>query len=323
MDILEGIKMDKAIDEAKKKMASAGRSGVRIEELPTDNSRMDSRNTVRSDRSEDMKAWVTSTLGESPKLINQKLEAVDMKSQLSAAEKAELEKLREENNRRQKKSKESTSSEKRKRGGGEHTPMENSPSAVHAKSRSRGGGKTKARAKRIDVSSDEEEAGGVKHNLHAKLEGSSELSDIKKMLAALMQGIGDSKGKSKVVEPCSEEGGVEEVTNMGNVAPNTDVMEEEEESDEGGLAAYMKIQVDFYNSLHYTRVQELCRQKQIQYVRKDMGVWELARIDLQEYTNQINAEGSTAIAEPSRKNASRKEDRAKDYGSECGAIKGN
>ncbi|GBG64298.1 hypothetical protein CBR_g41217 [Chara braunii] len=73
----------------------------------------------------------------------------------------------------------------------------------------------------------------------------------------------------------------------------------EEDADEDGLAAYMKMRQDFYMSLHFSRVQELCKQRGVQYVRKDTGSWELARLDLPEYADQLKDAASKDAAEPS------------------------
>ncbi|GBG70145.1 hypothetical protein CBR_g6276 [Chara braunii] len=235
-----------------------------------------------------MKAWVTSTLGSSLKLINEKLEEVDQKAKMTTNERAELEQLRLEKLRtdkeKAKKGSKESSSEKGKRMGA-RTPVENSPSAARVKSRSRPS--TKTRPKRIEILDDEGVA-GVKQNLEPKMESSSELADIKQMLAALLQGLSNPKGKEKVVEPQFSPPvamGEEEDT---DVVQNANV-EDDEEIDDGGLAAYMKIRLEYYNSsLHYTRVQELCKAKNVQYFRKEMGVWELARIDLQEYTDTLS-----------------------------------
>ncbi|GBG88666.1 hypothetical protein CBR_g48196 [Chara braunii] len=122
------------------------------------------------------------------------------------------------------------------------------------------------------------------------MESSSELADIKMVLAALMQGMNDTKGKAQVVEPkqekpSAESEGVEGEEDVDIVQHETNA--EEDKGDEGGLATYMKMHQDFYASLHYTRVQEMCKQKNIQYFRKDMGAWELARLDLQEYKDML------------------------------------
>ncbi|GBG58840.1 hypothetical protein CBR_g240 [Chara braunii] len=230
---------------------------------------------------------------DSLRLITAKLEEVDKKPNIFAAEKAQLEMLWKAKaaesdaggNKDGSKDKEASSSEKRKRAVA-RTPLENSPSAARAKRRSRGS--SKSRPKRIEISSDEEAGGSVKQNLQPKLENNSELADIKRMLVALMQGIGDTKGKAKVVEPTppepivTEAGANEDVDLAQNSTPA-----EEEEDDEGGLAAYMKVRGEYYSSLHYTRVQEVCKEKGIQYFRKDMGVWELVRRDVQEYADLL------------------------------------
>ncbi|GBG63447.1 hypothetical protein CBR_g38067 [Chara braunii] len=294
MDILEDIKMSKAVEEARKKIASGRRGGLRNQDLPDEGSRSEVRSTnkVRSaNKSEEMKAWVTATLGDSLKLITEKLQEVDQKAKLTLAEKEELNNLRGAKARQEKECKDPTSNEKRKRRG-KCTPVANSPRLNHVKSRTSASSKTKSRSKRIVVSSDEEEGGTVKQNLQPKMDTSSELADIKSMLVALLQGIGNTKGKAPVIllksvkgEASVESEGCEDVDVVQN-EPN----DEEEEDDEGGLAAYMKQRQEFYYSLQYTRVQELCKQKNIQYFRKDAGAWELARLDLQEYANLLKEE---------------------------------
>ncbi|GBG86357.1 hypothetical protein CBR_g41352 [Chara braunii] len=258
-------------------------TGVRIVELPDEASRSEVRSSVKSD---EMKAWVTSTLGSSLTLITDRLEEVDKKSKLTVAEKAELEKPREEKiafEKGEKGSKELSSNEKRKRAG-QSTPAGNLPGVNRVKSQSRGGSKTKS--KRIEISSDEEGANLVKQNLQAKMESSSKLADIKMMLAALMQGMNDTKGKAE-----------EDVDVV-----QQEINAEEDEGDEGGLATYMKMRQDFYAYLHYTRVEEMCKQKNIQYFRKDMGVWELARLDLQEYVDMLKGGKPRSGGEPSSAN---------------------
>ncbi|GBG73300.1 hypothetical protein CBR_g13019 [Chara braunii] len=288
MEILESIKSNKAIDEARKKLVgprtgAVKRSGTRSFEHPDESSK----DGARSEKSEDMKAWVTSTLGESLKLINAKLDDVDKKSKLDATEREELERLRREV---QGGNKEQSSNEKRKRSG-VRTPMENSPSAARARQRSKGSSKTKP--KRIELS-DDEGPSGTKQNLQTKLESiSSELSDIKRMLEALMCGLPDPKGKAKVVLREEKEQLEEEVPEEVNVAQNAHDNGEEEDPDDDGFAAYMKVRADFYGSLHYTRVQELCREHDIEYFKKDVAVWELTRQDLQEYADSLREERGT------------------------------
>ncbi|GBG73478.1 hypothetical protein CBR_g16819 [Chara braunii] len=261
MDILEGIKMDKALDEAKKKIATSRRGGTRITELPCDRSRSEHRTggrSEKSDKTDEMKAWVTSTVGDSLKCIIEKLAAVDKKSKLTSDEEEELERLRKEKTRSEKVSTDSTSSEKRKGGGGVCPPVINSPSANRVKTRARGSAKGKSRSKRIDVSSEQEGQAGVKQNLQAKMEGSGELGDIKKMLAALMQGLGDEKGKAKVVEREPVKYAPSERDDV-DLVQNATCTEDEEDADDRGLAAYIMLRLDFYQSLHYSKVQEMCK----------------------------------------------------------------
>ncbi|GBG80617.1 hypothetical protein CBR_g31077 [Chara braunii] len=184
MDILEDIKMSKAIEEARKKISSGRRGGVRIVELPDEGSRSEGRfaDKARStDKSDEMKAWVTSTLGDSLKLITEKLQEVDQKAKLVAADKAELDRLREEKALKEKGSMDPASNEKRKRGG-ECTPAANSPRINRVKSCTCGSSKAKSRSKRIEVSSNEEETDTMKHNLQPKMGTSSELATSRQSL---------------------------------------------------------------------------------------------------------------------------------------------
>ncbi|GBG65059.1 hypothetical protein CBR_g49131 [Chara braunii] len=286
MEILENIKSSKAIEEARKKVGMprigvAKRSCSQTSEPQDQGSRDDARS---SEKSEDMKVWVTTTLGKSLKLINSKLEAVDKKSKLDAAERDELERLRKEV-QEGKDNKELSSNEKRKRCVA-RTPIENSPSAARAKPRSKGSSKTKS--KRIELS-DDEGPSGTKQNLQAKLDStSSELSDIKRMLASLMSSLQDPKWKAKVVNPgVTNEPPTEGAPAETVVAQNAQADVDDEDPDEDGFAAYMKVRADFYGSLHYTRVQELCKEREVEYFKKDVAVWELARLDLQEYADSL------------------------------------
>ncbi|GBG67968.1 hypothetical protein CBR_g1087 [Chara braunii] len=308
MDILEDIKMNKVVDEARKRFSDNGRNTLRIQELPDEDNRSDMRSTEKgksADKSEEMKAWVTSTFGNSLKLITEKLQEVDQKVKITAVDQAELVRLREERAALERMAsenecKELSSSEKRKRGG-ERTPVSHSPRVNRVRSH---GSKTKPRTKRIDVSSDDEDCkvGAVKQNFQPKMETSSELSDIKAMLAALLQGFADVKRKvparehAPAVVPGDE---TQEEEEDVDTVPNATNKEDEEESDEGGIAAYMKMRREFYHSLHYTRVQELCKQKSIPYFKKDLGAWELSKLDLQEYVDMLKEDKPAKVAEAS------------------------
>ncbi|GBG64823.1 hypothetical protein CBR_g48291 [Chara braunii] len=313
MDILEDIKMNKVVEEAKKRLSGNRRTSVRIADSLDVGSRSDVRSAEESkfaDKTDEMKAWVTMTFGSSLKLITEKLQEVDQKVKVSAAEKAELAKLREEKAALEKDTaekeivenggRELSSSEKRKRAV-ERTPIGNSPRINRVRSR---GSKTKPRTKRIDVSSDDEsdKAGKVKQNLQPKMEISSELADIKTMLTALLNGLADAKGKTPIIEhaPTSAPGDkVPSEDEDEDLVQNATNKEDEEDSDEGGLAAYMKMRQEFCSSLHYTRVQELCKHKGIPYFKKDLGAWELAKIDLQECTDMLKGERPDNASEPS------------------------
>ncbi|GBG62657.1 hypothetical protein CBR_g31676 [Chara braunii] len=308
MNLLEEIKTTKVLDEAKKRIVGNRRGGgIQI----SGNSGESHTGQIRStDRSEEMRAWVSFTLGDSLKLITKKLEEVDAKASVVAAEKEELVKLGAEKAvlemAMRNKVKES-SSEKRKRAmavpvvsaaPASHARITPKNSAANARSRS----SSKSRTRRVEISSDEDgDEDGVKQNLAPKLENSSDLSEVKKLLSELVQGLAGQKGKQCAVSP--EPAPEPDVQNKD--AEDVDltqmpIKEEDADSDEDGLASYMKMRQDFYMSLHFSRVQELCKQRGVQYVRKDARSWELARLDLQEYVDQIKDVAPKAAAEPSR-----------------------
>ncbi|GBG79316.1 hypothetical protein CBR_g29465 [Chara braunii] len=130
------------------------------------------------------------------------------------------------------------------------------------------------------------------------MESSSELAEIKGMLKLLMEEREvtkeKDKGKSKVDSTTR--------TKQSGCAKNRVPLNArtEEEVDEGGLAAYMKLRLEFYNSLHYTHVQDLCKEKQVTYYRKEIGAWELTKLDLQEYVDCIQQDRPTEAAECSK-----------------------
>ncbi|GBG69516.1 hypothetical protein CBR_g4352 [Chara braunii] len=254
MDILEDIKMSKAVEEARKKIASGRRGGLQNQDSPDEGSRSEVRSADKArsaDRSEEMKAWVMATLGDSQQ------------------DQVMLEKDRGIIRRR--------------------------------------------------------EGGTVKQNLQPRMESSNELADIKLMLVALLQGISDAKGKAPVIlpKPVKEEASPKSEGHDDVDIAQNEPNDEEDEDDEGGLAAYMKLRQEFYSSLHYTRVQELCKQKNIQYFRKDAGAWELARLDLQEYANLLKEEKPARGAESSRPTTSRSNGTADKDPDLDNSVKGN
>ncbi|GBG62640.1 hypothetical protein CBR_g31275 [Chara braunii] len=265
MDILESIKINKAIEEARKKINGNRRGGICI----TENREQPEPPVPRSaDKNEELKAWVTTTLGDSLKQLTEKLENVDQKAKLPAGEKAELERLRAEKHE-DKADQDPSGSEKRKRARN-RTPAKASPKPLRAKERSRTNVKAATRSKkRIKVSSDEEsdELGKLKQNLEKKMESSTELAEIKGMLMMLMGEREKEKGKCKVEgkdQGCETKVEHSEVTKDNGFRAHVT----SEEEDEGGLAMYMKLRLDFYSFLHYTHVQDLCKEKDITYYRR-------------------------------------------------------
>ncbi|GBG75269.1 hypothetical protein CBR_g19902 [Chara braunii] len=270
MDILEDIKSTKVLDEAKKKIAGTNRRGGGLQ-ISGNSGESRVPHGQSEDRSDEMKAWVSSTLGDSLKLITRKLQEVDAKANVAAAEKEELLKLRAEKaalelvvlNRGKK-----TSSEKRKRVMTALTaPVVATLKTNATKVRSRGS--SKSRSRRVEVSSDEdgEDDDGVKQNLAPKMEKSSDLSEVKTLVTELVQGLAAQKGKQRANTPEQApvpEHECEETEDLD--LAQKPLQGEEEEVDEDDLVAYMKMRHDFYMSFHFSRVQELCKQRGVHYV---------------------------------------------------------
>ncbi|GBG74078.1 hypothetical protein CBR_g17789 [Chara braunii] len=189
MDILKDIKSTKVLDEAKKKVAGNRRGGG--VQIPGNSGENRVLPVKGDDRSEEMKVWVSSTLGDSLKLITKKLEEVDAKANVAAAEKEELVKLRAEKAALElvvlNRGKES-STEKRKRAmAAPAAPVAATPKMSVAKVRSRGS--SKSRSRRVEISSDDEvEDDSVRQNSAPKMEKSRDLSEVKKLLSELVQG---------------------------------------------------------------------------------------------------------------------------------------
>ncbi|GBG77799.1 hypothetical protein CBR_g25730 [Chara braunii] len=47
------------------------------------------------------------------------------------------------------------------------------------------------------------------------------------------------------------------------------------------LGLYFKDRVVYYDAMHYTEIQEMCKKRGVTYRRKEAGVWELARLDFE------------------------------------------
>ncbi|GBG72595.1 hypothetical protein CBR_g12167 [Chara braunii] len=224
------------------------------------------------DKEEEMKNWVMKTFGSSLRLLTDKLDDVDRKSKLAEEEKEELKRLRAEKELQD--LKEGSSSEKRK-----------TPPSTPTK---------------VLISSDEEDDDGVelvrkrRGNLTKKFEevkakgkerATGDMTEIKDLLKQLVSSLGQAKVASSTVEPlpirmrreeqgeCSKK--TEDKPTEGKEAHDEVLMEDH---DELGLTGYMKNRVENYNSMHYTHIMALCKEKNIEYTRKGFGVMELARL---------------------------------------------
>ncbi|GBG73998.1 hypothetical protein CBR_g17708 [Chara braunii] len=237
-------------------------------------------------KQDSMKKWVAENFGNSLRILTAKLEDVEKKSKLKEAEVKELRMLRMEKELRE--LRESSSSEKQKR---ERT----SPARV-------GNNKTKSRTSVLkrrsrgkkpgEIFSDDsgKEGDAVVQNLGAKIDDSAdnlkEVAQLKDLLLEILAAKGrESSGGSKETKPTEDKESRKEKAHIG------DEQEEHTEGDEEGetngkigdctFGLYFKDRVIYYDAMHYTKVQELCKKRGVTYKRKEAGVWELARLDFE------------------------------------------
>ncbi|GBG91690.1 hypothetical protein CBR_g53504 [Chara braunii] len=236
-----------------------------------------------------MKKWLATNFGGSLKILSEKLEEVDKKSKLKDDELEELKLLRAEKELRE--LRENSSSEKRKRESPSH-PLKGKVRSRSVLLRKKGKEQT---LKPVLLSSDEEGKGterdGVVQNLSGKLDGSAggtkDLAELKVLLKELL--VGKAACSSNVTagqEVKQDEEGLGRGEQDGDadvphkVAVGTD-KNEDGEKEEGSLGLYFKDRVIYYDAMHYTEIQALCKKKGISYKRKEGGVWELARLDFE------------------------------------------
>ncbi|GBG82830.1 hypothetical protein CBR_g36361 [Chara braunii] len=235
---------------------------------------------------------------------------------MTEAERDELRKLRAEKELRE--LKEGMSSEKRKRVGA--TPGV-SPRAGRVKTKS----EVKARNRPqngVLVLSDDDEADTCKRggNLKKKFDEAdssststsiqTKMGEIKDLLKSLVEALPKlvrAQDHRKVAVTEEEE----EQDNEKMETEQTGEEEEEtlEEKDELGLVAYMKNGVESYETMHHTHIRALCGEKGIPYIRTNMGVMELARLDLEEYMKSLREmdENGVTVSEPGEENEKQEE----------------
>ncbi|GBG74127.1 hypothetical protein CBR_g17838 [Chara braunii] len=187
---------------------------------------------------------------------------------------------------------ESSSNEKRKR---DTTPIR--PKGGKVRSRTgllKKGGRVKT-PKPVEVSSDEgsKEKDAVVQNLDGKLGESGgnmkEVLVLKDLIQELLAAkgkdhdscnTGDDGKKTEKKLGKTEHGGLtaEKVEGHEELEPGT-----AKESGKDDLAPdlYFRDRVVYYDAMHYTEIQTLCKKKGIAYKKKEAGVWELARLDFE------------------------------------------
>ncbi|GBG84505.1 hypothetical protein CBR_g38787 [Chara braunii] len=240
-------------------------------------------------KEDEMKKWVASNFGGSLRMLSEKMEEVERNSKLKEAELEELKLLRVEKELRE--LRENSSSEKRKR----DTMSPAKPGKGKVRSRScllKKGGRGKS-TKSVEVSSDEDgkEKDDVVQNLSRTMEGSmsrnkevSELRDlIKELLAAKGRDASSSNtgGEPEVGNAVVGRGQGEQNGKKVDSDEKLGTNEKRKDKEEGSLGLYFKDRIIYYDAMHYTEVQELCKKKGIPYKRKEAGVWELARLDFE------------------------------------------
>ncbi|GBG81939.1 hypothetical protein CBR_g34122 [Chara braunii] len=308
-DLLDRSKFKEAVQETTKKQP-VGVTDVTTEATKKKEESKKSKQTV-DEKEEEMKRWVTSMFGCSFKILFDKLDNVDRKSKLEEAELEELRRLRAEKELRERK--ELASNDKRKRGGA-------TPDKVRMKSVIR----IKSRQPRRGFGISDDEEGGMatnpvsttttRTNLKVRFdqEGNkkdSGMDEIKGLLKELIAVV------STKAEPAEGKGKQAAAETSGNgastVASGEGEEESEEEQDELGLAAYMHSRVENYKSMHYTHVRTMCLERGVSYIRKELGIMELARLDLEEYMRSLKQMecNRVTVTEPPEQGDDEQEDR--------------
>ncbi|GBG79222.1 hypothetical protein CBR_g29274 [Chara braunii] len=248
---------------------------------------------------------MTTTFGSSLRILTEKVDKVEDKAKMTEAERDELRKLRAEKELRE--LKEGSNSEKRKRvevtpGASPRVRRVKTKSAVKIRSRPRNG---------VLVLSDDDEADTCKHggNLKKKFEearassstsAQMEMGEIKDLPKSLVEALPKLVGVQDHGKAAMTEEGDEHNEKMETVQPGEEEEEVLEERDELGLGTYMKNRVENYESMHYTHIRALCVEKGLPYIRKELGVMELARSDLDEYMKSLREmdENGVTVSEP-------------------------
>ncbi|GBG75514.1 hypothetical protein CBR_g20145 [Chara braunii] len=297
-DFIEKLKLKDAVDEARKKdleeiarLMELGMEWGKKKEVEKDKEFKEKKRKQGKDKGKGkivddgkehvLKKWVATNFGGSLKILAEKLEEVDKKSKLKDDELEELKMLRAEKELRE--LRESSSSEKRKREmASPSRPVKGKVRSRSALLRKRGKEKTQ---KPVEVLSDEEgreiEKDGVVQNLSGKMEssfgGGKDLVKLKELLRELLAGGTHAAGSSNTAVGQDRKQGEdgfgrgEQEGDAGEPQKMTMVTEknEEGEKEEGSLGLYFKDRVIYYDALHYTKIQTLCKKKGIPYKRKE------------------------------------------------------
>ncbi|GBG79427.1 hypothetical protein CBR_g29574 [Chara braunii] len=254
---IDKLKMKEAIDEARRKdLEEITRlKGIGSEEGTSKESRSKGRKhnakekgkgkVVEDGKVDELKKWVAENFGEPLKILAEKLEVVEKKSKLSDCELEELKLLRAEKELRE--LRENSSNEKRKR---DFTPFR--PRIGKGES-----------MKEVSVLKEL-----IQELLAAKSKEASSCNsgeDGKK--------IEKKQGKVEHGGNATERGGEQE-----ELGPDT---ARENGKDDIAPGLYFRDLVVYYDAMHYTKIQVLCKQKGIAYRKKEADVWELARLDFE------------------------------------------
>ncbi|GBG75238.1 hypothetical protein CBR_g19874 [Chara braunii] len=305
--LLNKIKFQEAVAEATKKQVEVKEVEV-TQPKKIETKKEEVKKQPATTREDEMKRWMTATFGSSLRALTEKVDKVDDKSKMAEKEREELRLLRAEKELRE--LKEGSSSEKRKSLRDGIAPS-TSPRAGRVKTKST----VKARSRPqngVLIMSDDDEAGisRCRGNLGKKFDEagasrsastSTEMGEIKDLLKSLVEALpklvgAQDRWKAVVTEEINED------DNEKMEAEQSGVEEEEavEEKDELDLVAYMRNRVESYETMHYLHIRTLCAEKGISYIRKDLGVMELARLGLEDYMKSLREmeENGVTVSEP-------------------------
>ncbi|GBG74543.1 hypothetical protein CBR_g18954 [Chara braunii] len=156
----------------------------------------------------------------------------------------------------------------------------------------------------------------------------SELTELKDLLKAVLaekgQGVGNVGPSFGSNAEGRKEGGQTNGVAKDAGKEKELVKEKDCGGDEESMGLYYKDRVVHNDSLHYTEVQLLCKSRGLTYKQKEAGVWELARLDFEEYRASMKGEDEESKVEEKSEDEEEKEESSSesDHDSEA-AVKGN